>query len=454
MPSFHIFVEKIRKDKYMKWNFWVCGATLLAAAVMIVYYAGSGETKNHREQEYTEKRGDGQDLENTREELPIRVLIKNDNFESVYHDNPAVTCGRDFQVQEENGIYRMAAGEEYRLGEAAWAVVSPLPEGECQTSPETEDGRLFILGLARSQEQPRYSGCLELRRTADGVVVINQLPLEDYLPSVLSSEMSARFPMEALKAQAVCARTYALKKIGAGAVSGFDADLDDSVSFQVYNNMEKTPETIQAVEETRGQILTEKQGGESVLAEVYYYSTSCGVTAADHFSTEEEFEKFITSVRSTDMEAEEAWYRWRAEVSAEGLLKNLEDVPAGSQNFPLEMEVSERRENGQANRLQVVFGDGTVKTVEGEYTIRKVLTPEEGTLILQDGSTCSGLGMLPSAWFVADTQPEEGRFLLIGGGYGHGNGLSQNGARRMAEQGKDYYEILEFYYPGTKIDEE
>lgn len=463
----------------MKKNFWICGLTGLAALTIIASYAGEPkdreesfreandtEKKLAEEKQPEEKETEAEEKQTKREEaeedLLVRVLIKSDNFESRYHKDPVVTCDADYFVEEEDGTHRMAAGEEYRLGEEEWAVISPLSmeEEAANLGQEAEEGdpRLFLVGLKRNQQQPRYEGCLELRRCAEGVMVINQLPLEEYLPSVLSSEMSSSFPLEALKAQAVCARTYALKKIREKSDFDFNVNLDDSVSFQVYNNVEKTPEMTRAVEETRGQILLQNQGEKMVPAEIYYYSTSCGVTESDHFSSEEEFRRFITSVRDTDLESQEGWYRWQAEVSAEGAFLRNEGKPEGEgregQSPARKLAVSGREENGQATELTIDFADGTGTVIEGEYDIRRALTPEEGTLRLQDGSICEGLGMLPSAWFIVEPQAEEGRFLLRGGGYGHGSGMSQNGARRMAQQGKTYYEILECYYPGMKVDEE
>ena len=480
----------------MKWKIWICGVTSVAALVIIKYYITDYETawredsqalKNVKEEKFAETEAPGEEesfAENeeagteersavTQEpeegmtpkgDLLIRVLIKTDDYAGIYHEDPVITCDIGFQVKTESGLEELAAGEEYRLGTQEWASISPLQE----------EGQLVLPELKRSQTNPCYSGCLELQRTEEGIVVINQLPLEEYLPSVLSSEMSSGFPMEALKAQAVCARTYALKKMEENGNTYYGADLDDSVSFQVYNNMEESPETVRAVEETRGQVLMEENAIADSLAEVYYYSTSCGVTAKDCFATEVEFRKFITSVRYTDLEAGEPWYRWQAEVSVQKLGENLAEMGCEKQELPSMIKILSREENGRAMQLEVTFADGTLEVIEGEYDIRRALAPDAGTLILQDGSVCDGLGMLPSGWFVIESTEKmledqlweseiqedsteripPAVFRLLGGGYGHGSGLSQNGARCMAEQGMKFEEILEFYYPGTKVKEE
>ena len=89
--------------------------------------------------------------------------------------------------------------------------------------------------------------------------------------------MPSGYPAEALKAQAVCARTYAVRQMGEQRLAGYGADVDDSVSFQVYNNIGRQSATDEAVDATRGVIMT--YGGEPIQA--YFFSTSCGHTSTD-----------------------------------------------------------------------------------------------------------------------------------------------------------------------------
>lgn len=400
------------------------------------------ETENASREDDTEQTGKAP--ETSENVQTIHVLIKNDNLQGIFHENPQITCDGDFSVCTDGSQKVFAAGETVEMGDA----------DEMEILPE-DGGRLLILNLERSQEQPAYPGKLKLYREEGGVVVINELPLEEYLPAVLSSEMSASFPEEALEAQAICARTYAMKKIQENRNEYYGADLDDSVSYQVYNNIQESEETRKAVRDTEGLVLADEEG----LADVYYYSTSCGVTGEDNFSSEQEFRKFIETVRETDMEQAEVWYRWQASIASEEIRQNLMNMLMDTPETVTGLKVVERSKSGQALRM-VISGPKKEVEIIGEYDIRRVLAPGEGMLTLQDGSGCDSLEMLPSAWFVADeVKPGEGEddssfgqvFLLTGGGYGHGNGLSQNGARLMAAQGKDCGEILEFYYPDKKI---
>ncbi len=102
--------------------------------------------------------------------------------------------------------------------------------------------------------------------------MVNELLLEEYLYAVVPSEMPASYPLEALKAQAVCARTYAYARILHAGLPEYGAHVDDSTSYQVYNNILENAQTTKAVRETKGELL---YYGEE-LADTYYYSTSCG----------------------------------------------------------------------------------------------------------------------------------------------------------------------------------
>ncbi len=123
-----------------------------------------------------------------------------------------------------------------------------------------------------------YDGSIEIIPKAEGLIIVNELFLEKYLTRVVPSEMPATYEKEALKAQAVCARTYAWKQIQEQRLHELEADVDDTVNFQVYGNMERQKAATEAVKrETEGQIL--RQDGEAV--EAYYFSTSAGVTSTD-----------------------------------------------------------------------------------------------------------------------------------------------------------------------------
>lgn len=445
MSSFHILKRKgisvfPEGIKYMKLKIWTCVVTAAIAVVMIRYYADD----YRRGQETSAKA----ETENETEELPwtslkIRVLIMGDSYEGYYHDRLEIGSTGDFY---------WVKGKERKAGSAGDVVSFSVEDFSEQDKGTTifgtaeETGELIIENLVRLEEKPSYRGTLEITHTENGYVVINELPLEEYLSSVLSSEMSSAFPAEALRAQAVCARTFAVRRMQEEKVWSFDADIDDSVNDQVYNNMHGNEVTRQAVEDTKNIILV---AGEEA-AEIQYYSTSCGVTASDDFQDEETFELFLKQGRASDPESCEAWYRWTAVLSYETIQKNLSAMELEVPEKICELHIRKRDTNGQVLSLAII-GDGDALQVDGDYAIRQALAPDAGNLILQDDRVCASLSLLPSSWFVVENGEGEDGVRLIGGGYGHGAGMSQNGAKYMAMQGKNWEEILAAYYPGVEF---
>lgn len=224
----------------------------------------------------------------------------------------------------------------------------------------------------------------------------------------------------------------------------FGADLDDSVSYQVYNNIGKTDAAVQAVQQTAGMVIKEDGQIENTL----YYSTSCGLRMEEEASNEAVFCAAMSGSRASDAEREESWYRWNILFSTEELNAAAETFYPGQIGQILSLNVLKRLENGRAEVLQVTGTLGTV-AIEGEYAIRQFLRPGDQAVILQDGSTAPSLGLLPSAFFYITPQYQGGvlsGFLLNGGGYGHGDGMSQNGAKHLAEEGWSCQEILKYYY--------
>ena len=204
----------------------------------------------------------------------IRVLIKSSDYGSTFHDQPAITCDVDFTVVY--GSYDNRQTESHPAGEElTFDYDSAYFEADrVWVIPDVLTGKVILKNCNRSQGTPSYRGQMELLRTEDGIVVINEVLLEEYLYSVVPSEMPSSYPQEALKAQAICARTYAYGHMQYAGFPQYGAHVDDSTSYQVYNNILEQESTTTAVKETYGQLLYTESGS---LAETYYYSTSCGV---------------------------------------------------------------------------------------------------------------------------------------------------------------------------------
>lgn len=311
----------------------------------------------------------------------IRVLVKTTDFADVLHQELRFTCDTDFHI-----LYG-TNGEQEELHKAGEELLvdrnSDYFSGErIVIRPTALTGKIQLKNVARSQGAPGYRGQIELIAEQDGFAVVNEVSLEEYLYSVVPSEMPASYGMEALKAQAVCARTYAYGHMQHAAYPVYGAHVDDSTAYQVYNNITEQNSTTQAVKETHGQLLCLTDG---TPAETYYYSTSCGVGSdarvwkteaaqnityiqpraineeamqrtlqdggeaaggvtdgenveqdegvgqmdtdlGQYLRTEEHFAEFITHTNASDFEAGESWYRWTytvKELSAERMSEVL-----------------------------------------------------------------------------------------------------------------------------------
>ncbi len=171
-------------------------------------------------------------------------------------------------------------------------LVIPEEDEEYTVTPEEvwempgADARIRVLILAedgsiwhREKELPRdYPGELIYYEEEEGWVIVNEVPLEEYLRRVVPSEMPSAYAKEALKAQAVCARTYAVWQMREYAYPEYEAHVNDSVSYQVYNHIDSQETTDQAVEATAGQIMLYGDGP----VKAYYFAASCGSTTDEN----------------------------------------------------------------------------------------------------------------------------------------------------------------------------
>lgn len=416
----------------------------------------------------------------------IRVLLKNTGNGSYYYDEAVVTV---------DGQQTRIKADEMKVGERI----------SFQSTALTDMVKLDIEGVVK--ENNLYRGSLEFYRTDQGMAIINELPLEEYLYAVVPSEMPSYYPIEALKAQAVCARTYAFRFILHAGLPAFGAHLDDTTSYQVYHNIAENSATTTAVKETSGKVLYHQ--GE--IAENYYYSTSCGygtdtkiwktgngqaidyiqpgklapndgsqiTQSAEEMEQEENFAAYICSVDETDFESNEPWYRWQYEVTdidTAALSERIKERYNANASLVLvrkgkegeyyyvseeikdigklkDIQISKRGPGGIADEM-IIIGSKAVIKVISEYNIRRILCNEESKVIRQDGSSVAAGKFLPSAFLIikADKTGEDMvGYTLVGGGYGHGVGMSQNCAKEMGSRGYGYKEILESFFSDCEV---
>lgn len=401
----------------------------------------------------------------------IRVLLMDTGFKSVFHASADLVLGSGADLEYENAKGKMV-GERLEAGtQLAVGPDSPYLEyGRMIITPD-EPEAITIRSIERSQGTPVYSGSLEIKGTPEGLVLVNDLFLEDYLTKVVPSEMPPSYEKEALKAQAVCARTYAYRQIQGNTYSQYGAHVDDSTNFQVYNNTSANDKSTQAVKETYGKMLFY----EDKPIEAFYFSTSCGRTAdAGVWGTDsgkypylravevkeggkslgkEDNDGFESYIKREDVIAYDTSYpmfRWQTDLPAD--VASAQISGAGQIQ---DMTVTDRGPGGIAGELTVTGPDGTV-TIKGQSAIRSALGNPSLIITKKDGGTMTGSATLPSAFIAIEKRTgEDGSlsFHIYGGGFGHGVGMSQNGAQGMAKTGKGYKQILDFFYHGTELRE-
>lgn len=272
-------------------------------------------------------------------------------------------------------------------------------------------------------------------RVLDGDAV-REMTLADYLVGVTAAEMPASFEPEALKAQAVAARTYTLYKLVSGSNHGDTADIcTDSTCCQAYISMENAranwggqadayeAKIREAVTATDGEAIL--YGGVPILA--VFHSSSAGLTRAAGQVWQNDL-PYLQPVDSPEAAASIPNYYSRVEFTPEVLKeKLLAKIPAA--------DLSGDRKSWLKNAVR--DSAGSVETLE------------VGGVTVKGGTVRSALG-LRSACF--DWELQDGSFVFYVTGYGHGVGLSQYGANAMAEEGADYKAILTHYYTGVTVE--
>lgn len=382
----------------------------------------------------------------------IRVVIKTKGFSEIAHVSVSLSAGNGLLISRRNGD-SIETYEE--CGPEDVLTVAPddprFQSGTICIKPKNPGDRITINSLTRGYGTPSYRGKLELFSTAEGIVVVNELPLEEYLYAVVPSEMPASYETEALKCQAVCARSYAHCQMLAFGYPEYSAHVDDSVSYQVYGNSKEQETTIRAVQETAGQRLWHQ----NQVVKTYYYSTSCGHSTSIEAwgSTLTEVNQYLKGVSICNEEGKSyeerlPWYRWKAAIPEE-TMSNLIELNTGKEIGALQnISITKQGVGGVVLRIVATGSKGKV-TVDTENKIRSALGGSGYEITKQDGTIVKSTKLLPSAFFTI--AKIGGNYIIEGGGYGHGIGMSQNGANEMAKAGKTYDEILQFFYPGTEV---
>jgi stage II sporulation protein D len=289
----------------------------------------------------------------------------------------------------------------------------------------------------------RYPGSLLVLRDSAGLTVVNRVGLEAYLGGVVAAEMGQRSgeEAEALRAQAIISRTYALRNLGRWARRGFD--LYATVSDQAYGGSgAEYPEASAAVADTRGLVVTY----DGAPIDAFFYSTCGGRTADGTEVFSGANPAYLRSIDDTGPDGEaycrlSPRFRWTEEWSASELHQVLgRTLPAAGSGRVTGIRITRITNSGRAGQLAVARG-GRELLVDHPQ-IRLVLRAPSGE-------------PLRSTRFRLDERRVDGavvRLVAEGGGAGHGVGLCQWGAIGRARAGQHHRDIIAAYYPGTTLE--
>ena len=314
--------------------------------------------------------------------------------------------------------------------------------------------------------QRPYLGTVVCKAEGGFVRPVNTLPIEDYLKGVVPYEMPDFWPMEALKVQAVAARTYAAARSR--------TVIDDSINYQVYAGYRWQPNATRAVNETRGRTLTYR----SALAETLYSASNGGLTESNAnvwgsdplpylpIQTDPydpvlpwrfRIQKTQIDLTGRDLTNPDAWWA-EAKEADPTIAANLKawlvrnGYASGDVKIVSVPELSvsdDRTSGGRAKRgsIAVTFVMKTSRDETGALRLHEVRFPDTTAQRIR---AMIGASLIRS-YLIDPVTSDETSFTMSGRGFGHGVGMSQEGARRMAEEGFGFEEILSFYYPGTAL---
>lgn len=365
-----------------------------------------------------------------------------------------------FQSFEKSFVLKLN-GQNYDIYDAQGVFLSSMATNKSMKIQSPSSSPIKI-------NNKRYRGYLTFDTVDKQLAAINNVGLEEYLYGVVPREMPSTFSYEALKAQAVAARSYAVCSVTRNKDKSFD--LYDTVSSQVYGGFDAERDNVRkAVDETRGQILL----SEGKVVNATYSSSNGGYTADANDVWGAKYKCLIS--KEDKYSINEPNYNWNFEINANDLINGLKkqgiNVNSINQIYVKECNNSKRVKTVAImdgakevlvdnNKFKNAIGANKFKssmyTIEASGVSTATQAPEndsdgEVTVLFEDGvavfiSSEASEKASPSPVISADA-----KIKIAGHGWGHGVGLSQWGANNMAKAGLKYDEILKFYYDGAEI---
>jgi len=455
----------------------------------------------------------------------IRVVLKDTQFQNLIHPEVRISSTHGITIknivddielnieQNQEIVFKHYDGKGIQLYKNDNLIASS--PNRWYISPRN-GGKIIINSIIRAQAHSLsgtpYRGNIEISSNDNGLIIVNEVKLEEYLYSVVPSEMPIKFGLESLKVQAIAARSYAVRSFKSRGYASLGAHVDDSTSSQMYNNIQEQPIAIEAVDETRGLVPV----FEGEIIDARFFSTSCGYTANFHETwsvddvfpsteipyltaqpqfdgdapslyNEENFRTFINQKNLQGYDQYSPFFRWTFTMKREQLeavlQQNLATLQKNQPSFiltrdnegsfsqqPIPQNIGQlqnivpikRGQGGNIMELEITTTSGVYRIIK-ELNIRQLLKPvnlipgeKPIEIHRHDDSIITDFPILPSSFFYVDIiRDKNGNLssvIFTGGGYGHGVGMSQYGVYGLSLLGKSYVEIIEHFYPGSKFE--
>ena len=415
----------------------------------------------------------------------VRVGIRDNKFENLYYSTITVGATSDYVVYNKSNLETLATLPQDKMlkvnlenGKLALYSDELIKSGIKDPIGIKTTGLLIVKDLKRAGKQAFYRGEFEIaiaNNGHSGFNLVNVILLEEYLKGVVPNEMPVCFGLEALKAQTVAARNYTLRP---RTVIYHNFDVCDSIQSQVYFGAD-TEQSLsnKAVEDTKG--LFALHDGHLILA--LYSSTAGGCTESYEnvflapswenkvvgpisylvgksdkkvdLNTEEDIENFYSNC-SDSYDIGSRFYRWQVEWSKAELEEILKKNLAKNAKNGFISPLFNLNDFGSLTDIKVLSRGVSGKAISVEFQTDKASYLVKKELVIRKIFQKNGKMLNSANIIVKNSYDECGNLTnikLIGGGFGHGVGMSQYGAGYMSAYGKKFDDILQNYYTGIAI---
>jgi len=347
-------------------------------------------------------------------------------------ENIVLTQGDNYSVQYDSGYFKIR-----KDGQLLATLDRNLAIGDNKNITITPVSNNSLVKFVKGSSTKSFKGNMIFKVSGEGFLPINSLPFEDYVKGVLPMEMGEGFPAEALKAQAVAARTFGLNRKTSGIFSKYGYDVTDNTSCQVYIGYNSNwSQCNLAVDATKGDAVI--NGGKYIDAT--FHASNGGYTECSEHVWGGSYPYLVSKPDPFDLCDDNPYKSWSKTISPtviEGIL--LQKEPTAKKLISLDTNSITKYVSGRVDTLNILYKDASDQTKTYSLTKDKARTffNLNGELIK------SGL---------YDVSFDGTNYIFQGKGWGHGVGMSQWGAYGRAERGQDYKQILNFYYENSSIE--